>query len=283
MIRPASRAAGLAVLPYLLALLLVGCSLKQPPLTPATPAPSGWLDYLNYYRATARLPHVTENAAWSRGARDHAIYTVKHGVVLHDEEFGDTWYTPAGRTAAQQSNVFLSSDRDDTDVRAIDTWMQSPLHALGILDPRLAQVGYGSYREARGGLRMGAALNVIAGIDQTATTAYPIFWPGDGATVPSGLPLIMQIGSGEITPVVSATSLKQNGRPLGHRIFSENTYTDPDPAQQLLGRSILGARDAIVLIPLAPLSVGTGYTASITVNGQTHAWSFNIGGAAQAR
>jgi hypothetical protein len=43
-----------------------------------------------------------------------------------------------------------------------------------------------------------------------------------------------------------------------------------------LGRNILNARDAVVLIPRDPLTPGTRYTVSITVNGQTHAWSFTV-------
>jgi hypothetical protein len=262
----------------------------------ALPSPDGWLDHLNLYRAAARLSPVTENAAWSAADRKHAIYIVKNDALRHSEDPDNSWYTPEGQTAAQQSNLFHSSNRDDTDRRVIDTWMQSPFHAIGLLDPRLVQVGFGSYREARGTLQMGAALNVIAGISPTVQARYPIFWPGNdtiiplnlqsggspdplascpGYTSPSGLPLILQIGPGNLTPEVSATSFTQNGQPLEHCAFDETSYRAPDREQQLLGRSILGARDAIVLIPRAPLATGTTYTVSVTVNGRRHTWSFS--------
>jgi len=268
------------------------------------PSPRSWLGYLNFYRATAGLSPVTDNTAWSDGDRNHAIYIVKNGALQHDEDPANTYYTPEGQTAAQQSNLFNSSNIDDTDWWAIDTWMLSPFHALGVLDPRLVQVGYGSYRETAGKIHTAAALNVIAGINHTIEATYPIFWPGDGTTIPmslhrggqpssltscdgyqapSGLPVILQIGSGNTTPVVSATSFTQNGQPLEHCVYDETTYRNPDRTQQEIGRSILGARDAIVLIPRSPLTSGTTCTASITVNGHAYTWSFSIGGAAQAR
>lgn len=308
MIRRASRAAGLCAAPTLLLLFVSACSSGSgklvalpSPVKSSQPAavqsPGGWLAYLNFYRATAGLPPVAENTAWSDGARKHAMYIVKNDALLHSEELDNPWFTPEGLAAARQSNLFVSYNRDDTDIQVMNSWMQSPFHAVGILDPRLEQVGYGSYREENGRLETGAAMNVIAGILHTAKAAYPIFWPGDGTiipighhlaeqpspltgcpgyTAPSGLPLILQIGSGDLTPAVSATSFTRNGRSLEHCVIDETTYNHPDRGQQLLGRRILGARDAIVLIPRAPLSSGDTYTASITVNGDVHTWSFSV-------
>lgn len=309
MIGRALRVVSLAAMLLVHVVFVSACSLEgrnlislPPTATPAPacalPAPSAWLDYLNFYRAAAHLFPVTENTAWSDGARNHAIYVVKNRALHHDEHPGRPFYTPEGRTAARQSNVFGSANADDTDWPAIDAWMQSPFHAIGVLDPRLVQVGFGSYRATEGNPRTAAALNVIAGINNQVTAAYPIFWPGDGTTMPmglhrggepsplascrgyrapSGLPVIVQIGDGTLTPAVSATSFTQNGRPLEHCVFDETTYRNPDRKQQKLGRSILGARDAIVLVPRFPLTAGTTYTASVTAGGRAYTWSFSIG------
>ena len=75
---------------------------------PAGQVPSrslGWLEYLNAYRSLSRLPMLTENASWSRGGHDHAVYTVKTGVLAHAEDTNSPYYTPDGNTAAQNSNV----------------------------------------------------------------------------------------------------------------------------------------------------------------------------------
>lgn len=268
------------------------------------PASGSWLDDVNYYRATACLPAVTENTAWSNGDTKHAIYTVKNNVLMHDEDTQNLWYTPEGRTAAQQSDILASSTTNTTDRAAIDLWMEGPFHALGILDPHLTQVGYGSYREAKSGFQMGAGINVLAGLNSSVTPRYPVIWPGNGTTiplneygggespdplascpgytVPSGLPLIIQFGSGN-TPAVTASAFSQNGQSLASCVFSGTTYTNPNSGAQSLGRSVLGARGAIVLIPRLPLSAGLSYTASITANGQTYTWSFSVSAAAQAQ
>ena len=222
---------------------------------------------VNSYRIATGLWPVRENRVLSAGDRCHAIYIVKNEVLQHGEESANRFFTPQGRAAATQSNLFMSYDADDTNSWVIDIWMQSPFHAVGLLDSRLRQVGYGSYREPGGAVKTGAALNVAAGLEESAAI-YPIFWPGNRSTVPlgqhsvvpsplqscpgyvspSGLPLIIQFGPGDQDPVVAASSLSADGQPLEHCVFSESTYRNPDLAQQSLGRSILAPRDAVVLV-----------------------------------
>jgi hypothetical protein len=47
-------------------------------------------------------------------------------------------------------------------------------------------------------------------------------------------------------------------------------HTEPD------ARSILGSRDAIVLIPREPLTFGSRYRVQIEVNGQQINWTFGV-------
>jgi hypothetical protein len=299
----AARAVGLATL-----LLSVTSGAVQSETAPrpsaALPAPADWLDHLNFYRATAGLPPVTEDTRCSEGDRRHAVYIVKNADVQHDEDPENNWYSREGQAAARQSNLACGYDAHDTGRWAIDAWMQSPFHAIGLLDPQLTRVGYGSYVEAGGELPMGAALNVIAGRGNPTGAAYPVAWPGNGATVPiglypgvrpnpltscpgytapSGLPVILQIGPGSRTPAVSATLFVRDGQELEHCVFDETTYSNPDASQQRLGRAILGARDAIVLVPRLPLTAGAAYTASITADGLTYTWTFSVDAAAPTR
>ncbi len=265
-------------------------------IRPATQA--GWLDYVNYYRAMARLPPVTENASWSYGNWLHARYMVKNNVVEHTENPNNPWYTPEGLAAAQSSNLVAHFEVNTPDEWAIDSWMQGPFHAIGVIDPELAQAGFGSYREADGGLQMGAGLDVIRGLGRLPpTVTFPVQWPADGATVPlavhrgeypdpltscpgysvpSGLPIILQLGPGDRVPNVTASAFLQGGTPLPHCVFDETSYVNPDPGQQALGRNILDSRDAIVVIPRSPLTPGMSYTVSVTANGQTYTWSFTV-------
>lgn len=276
----------------------------EPTITPTATEEfhsGNWLEYTNYYRAMAQLPPVTENLSYSYGASLHAKYIVKNDVLEHTEDPTNPWYTPEGLAASMASNLAASFDVEASDMWAIDTLMQAPFHAIGILDPQLAEVGYGSYREEDGEYQMGAALDVIRG--QTFISlpvVLPIMWPANGTTVkltyhwgerpsplsscpgyevPSGLPVILQIGTGYyFTPTVTSHAIREEvgNEILEHCVFDETSYTHQNPADQALGRGILAARNAIVLIPREPLSRGTTYVVSITTNGQNHNWSFTV-------
>lgn len=262
------------------------------------PLPPEWLSRLNAYRAMAGLPPVAEEPAWRDGCEKHARYMVKNDVITHQEDPGNPWYTPEGDTCGRNANIMVSSSATAPDSYAIDVWMQAPFHAVGMLDPRLTRVGYGSYREADGGWQMGAALDILRGWGSSvADVSFPIRWPGDGSitplrafqvgeypdplahcryTPPTGLPILLLLGTGSITPQVTGHALWRDGVPVEHCVFDETTYQPGDPNQEQVGRQILNSRDAIVLIPKDPLSPGSRYTVSITVNGQTYTWSFSV-------
>jgi uncharacterized protein YkwD len=279
--------------------------MRQPTPTPTPTPTSAWLAYVNTYRALANLPSVSENPTWSDGDWKHARYMVKNDFIGHTEDPGNPWYTPEGLAAAQNGNTFVSSSATSPDTYAIDFWMRGPFHAVGVLDPSLQQVGYGSYREADGGWQMGATLDVIRGLGSIPpSVSFPIRYPGDGTTTglrsyvggewpdpltacpgyttPSGLPIILQIGPGNLTPSVTAHSFLQGATPLEHCVFDETNYTNLDSSTQSTGRNILNSRDAIVLIPRQPLTPGATYTVSITTNGQIYTWSFTVSSTAQA-
>jgi hypothetical protein len=246
----------------------------------------------------ALLPEVYENASWSSGGMAHSRYTVKNDVLMHGEDTRNQWYTPEGLAAAESGNLMGSYDATSSDRRAIDSWMQAPFHAVGILDPALEQVGFGSYRETDGGLQMGATLDVVRGIGGIpASIAFPVSWPANGVTVPltkfwgespdpltscpgyaspAGLPIVLQLGPGNLTPVVSSYSFSQGGTALESCVFTEGTYSNPDPTSQDLGRAVLNERDAVIMIPRVPLTPGASYTVSITANGQTYTWTFTV-------
>ncbi len=94
--------------------------------------------------------------------------------------------------------------------------------------------------------------------------------------------LILQIHPGHLTPSVSAYSFTQGTTPPEHCVFDETNYVNPDSGTQSTGPSILNSRDAIVLMPRAPLTPGATYTVSITTNGQTYTWSFGVSNTASA-
>jgi uncharacterized protein YkwD len=267
-----------------------------PTATPLPP-PTTWLSYVNWFRVQANLTTVAENSSWSNGGYLHGRYMVKNDYIGHSEDPGNPWYTAEGLAAAQNGNVAVSSSVSASDYSMINIWMTGPFHAVGILDPKLHTTGFGNYHEADGGWQSGATLDVLRGRGLVpASVTFPVRYPrsdgqlwllsytggeypnpilGCGYSTPTGGPIILQLGTGSLTPNVTAYSLMQGSTPLTACVYDETNYSFPgDAPGQSLGRSVLGSRDAIVMIPQQPLQQGQIYTVSITTNGNTHTWSF---------
>jgi cysteine-rich secretory family protein len=277
--------------------LLHALAAAQSPNADSLPA-SSWLERVNFYRASAALPPVVEDPALSGAVWQHARYMVMHGVVRHSENRRDRGATPEGAAAAAVSNLAGSIHAGEPDSWAVDVWMQAPFHAIGILDPALKQVGFGIHRALKGKVQTAAGLDVIRGRSVAPVpAAYPIVWPGDGSSVsitshtsespspltscpgydaPTGLPLIVQLGSDGALPHVTDSWIADDKGPLEHCVFDGGTYRNRDAGQERLGRTILGLRNAIVLIPRRPLGLGSGYRAIVDVNGQRIEWKFRV-------
>ncbi|HET9781205.1 MAG TPA: CAP domain-containing protein, partial [Candidatus Dormibacteraeota bacterium] len=246
-----------------------------------------WLDRLNAWRASVNLPALTENTTWSQGDYDHSLYMVKDDQVTHYELTSEPNYTVAGDTAARNGNIEVNSTTAFSDTQAIDWWMAAPFHALGMMDPRLTQTGFGAYREVKSGWQAGFTLDVLRGNPFTGGT-YPVFFPGDrsivplttyngnefpdplqdcaGYSAPTGLPVFVQIG-GNVATTVTAHSFTGNGAPLPHCVLDSNSPN--------VGSS-LTYRGAAIVIPQQPLQAGVNYTVALTVNGVPYTWSFGV-------
>jgi uncharacterized protein YkwD len=257
-----------------------------------------WLGYLNFYRSLAKLPPVNENESWGIGGWYHSRYMVYNDFIGHEEDPSNSWYSSEGDLAAQSSNLVVTNSASTNDNYAIDSWMQAPFHALHILNPSLEQVGYGSFRAGDGGVQMGATLDVMRGLGGLPTSVeFPVLWPANGMTVPigthtgeypnplascpgytapAGLPILLQLGQGEVVPQVTGHSFKEGNKNLEHCVFDETNYANDSIMVEGLGQNILDSHDAVVLIPRQPLTPGLSYTVSITTNGQTYTWSFEV-------
>jgi hypothetical protein len=257
----------------------------------ATVCAPPWLARLNYWRATARQPSVTENPIWSNGDYLHALWMVKNNTIQHGETPGTPYYTTEGDLAGQNSNIAVQSSTSVTDSQFVDWWMGAPFHAMGMMDPRLQQSGFGSYREVKSGWEAAAALDVIRG-NSFASGPFPnpVFWPGNGMTVPlrtysgnefpdplqacpgysapTGLPVFIELGGNIATSAPSAgSSFTGNGTPLQHCVIdSTNSTLSP----------YLKDRGGVIVIPLQPLQPGVAYVVSLTVNGLPYTWSFQV-------
>ena len=255
----------------------------------AKPAAStAWLDRFNAWRAASGLTSLSENTSWSQGDYDHAEYMVKNDLITHYETPGVPYYSTAGDTAAQNSNIFVSSSTSTSDVQAIDWWMGAPFHSIGMMDPRLTQAGFGSYREVKSGWDMGAAVDVERGNPFTGGK-YPVYFPGNlsvepltsysgnefpdplqacpGYSSPAGLPIVLQVG-GNVSTTAGSHSITENGVSITNCVIDSHSPS--------VG-SGLAYRGGVILIPRQPLKNGDYYVVSVTVNGVPYSWSFTVG------
>ncbi|KAA3665117.1 MAG: CAP domain-containing protein, partial [Chloroflexi bacterium] len=256
----------------------------------------------------AGLPTLVENAELTTGSLQHSEYMARNdNGIARTEKADNPFFTEAGRQAALNGNIYATTDVQANYLWAMNFWMSAPFHAVQVLNPHLESVGYGNFRDDLGGVRVAAVLDVGSGVvdegENTATSAslsadvsYPITFPADGGETwilqqslleypepltscdgyhkPVGPPLIVQVGNGNITPRVTDFALWHGGYQLEVCVFDETSYVHPDANAQERGRSILGAQDAIVMIPKLPLAVGGAYTAQVVVNGEVVEWSF---------
>src|SRR5579859_6752310 len=275
-----------------LAILIWLSATPIPPAVQLTTLPAAgttWLDRLNLWRETAGLPDLVENTTYSSGDADHSLYMVKNDLVTHYETPGVPYYTVAGDTAAQNSNIEADSSTSFTDQQAIDWWMAAPFHAMAMMDPRLQQTGFGSYREVKSGWQAGFSLDVNRGNTWTGGQ-FPVYWPGNnvteplttfsgnetpdplqacpGYTAPTGLPVFIELGGNVSTTAGPVHSFTGNGVSLAHCVIDSNNAA--------VG-SELKARGGVIVVPQQPLQTGVTYMVALTVNGLPYRWSFTVG------
>ncbi|MGH7949302.1 MAG: FHA domain-containing protein, partial [Candidatus Binataceae bacterium] len=156
----------------------------------AAPPPAVWVERVNYYRSIAGLTPVVENPVLSDGAFKHARYLIENygeiiraggdlGAAAHDETETKPWYTPEGRAAAKNSNLYEGCSRPRV-AEFIDGWVTAPFHRLAILDPSLTHVGWG-FHENNGCWVAVLDLHPMEGAKTKAATV--VRFPADGAVV----------------------------------------------------------------------------------------------------
>jgi hypothetical protein len=143
---------------------------------------AGWLETLNYYRLSSGVEPVTENLISSTNAMKHSIYLAKSdpkyftGIYEnpHTENPESPYYTKEGANSG--TNLTYTARESD----AIDSWMQAPLHAIGLLRDNLKTTGFATAINDRTG-QAHTGLDVINGL--VGSRSKVITFPGDGAIV----------------------------------------------------------------------------------------------------
>ena len=264
---------------------------------------AAWLQVVNYYRAMAGVPPVSQTTVASdmTGAAKHACYMLYNGIG-HSEDPTKRGYTTEGAKAAQESNVAVSSAYGATARNHIDLWMTGPFHAVGILRPALKTVAFGKCDENSAYTpqwHSGAALNVIAGLDNNAATpANPILWPGNGTTTSlskfvaenpnpvtlcgwtggGGLPVLAMMPE-DFTTVSSASITGPNGPLESCALWDNSPKLVGSDNSKPTARSLLSWGNVVTVMARNELLPGT-YTVKIVTDKRTVTWSFTVDPAA---
>jgi hypothetical protein len=187
------------------------------------------LGRFNTYRVQASVPPVELDSTLCQGCQFHANDLVLNGISLqvvglgaHVEDPALQGYTQAGAEAGTHSIIYQGV----TPLEAVDNWMRTLYHRLGLLDPNLKRIGFGS---AGGYQVMDVSHGRVTGVEAAAGTAlfpspgmvdaplsfkneipYPI--PGDTSLgVPITVEFFGQIGGRIAGVAVQVTDLTAQG------------------------------------------------------------------------
>jgi hypothetical protein len=247
-----------------------GASTIAPP--PFEPPTASALQEINFDRAMAGLPAVTENSSWDQGDQLHSVYSVETGTLTHYEDPTSPYYTAAGNQAGGQSDVASWSSSGATPPSAkwwVDDLMLAPFHGLEMIAPGLTSTGFGDFDNGNGGPATAAAagLNTLSGWNSSSGSS-PVMWPGNGVTTPfttfpgnespdplpscpgysapTGAPIFLFLPQ---TPAVSSYSLTSGGTSVPACEIDETNYTNSDAGTQGAGRSELSDYHVLFLLP----------------------------------
>ena len=273
-------------------------TIKEQPVDEEAVPVDTWLGYVNTFRSMANVPLVVEDEDLTFGAQSHARYMVVHDrPIAHSEDPSLDLYSEAGHTAGKNGLIFATSQIQADHVWATNFWISAPFHLVAFLDPYVESVGFGTYNQNVGNFKMAGVIDVRSGLKQPdGSQEYPIMFPADGEETwilrhslyewpdslsscpgwsrPSGPPIVLLLGEGDLTPAVSRYQITENGNPLEVCMINETNFVSPSQAEQNTGRTTLNLRDAIVLMPKNPLVINSVYSVEIEANGELHAWSF---------
>jgi hypothetical protein len=239
---------------------------------------------LNYYRSLAGSGPVALSYELSCGCRQHAAYMRANniklrdvGLMAHKEDPAAIGFTSAGALAGVNSVIYQGV----APTEAIDNWMNTLYHRLGLLDPNLYEIGFGTAGDIQVmDVKQGKTVGPQA---QKAVVMFPaagMELPGAFVNeIPSPVPGDDNLGT-PITVEFFGDIGNSIGLP-GVRLTYLTTYDNVPCYIQFPGQPILDGWDhdqLIVVLPKDRLTGGRSYRVSIAaaVDGKMMplVWSF---------
>lgn len=259
---------------------------------PAAPLPALGLLDVSAVRRLAALPPVATDGAWTAQCRAHAQYLVRADRGEHREDPASPYRTPAGEACAH-GHYFVSSRSASGPEQALAYWAAGPFHLPQLIDPRLKRVALGVAHDAAGVVQSAVVLDVRRGLSGPGT--YPVRFPAPGMhsplreaarsewpdplpacagyAAPVGAPMALLLGPGR---EVQAAALKVNGKPAPACLLTAGRYRGGSGNDTRVGRGVLVAQGAAVLLPRFPLPAGAEVRVSFAASGKRYAWSFRV-------
>ena len=271
------------------------------PVAATSASTMSWLERINFYRSSNGLRAIRDDSRLSPAVAAHAHYLlqnftddIRSGKPIpadaYKEKSGQSGYSVEGARVAENLQLAWGCSTYDAP-QQIDRWLEGPFHRLPMLDPYLADVGYGEASEEGCWV---AALRLPPPPEDVKPYRRAVEFPPEGANIalewiglevpdalascsgyerPVGLPITLQIGR-LVQTRLTDHSLTEDGKPIEYCAFDAPGYRNPNPTEQEYGRWNLRNAGGIVIVPRAPLRPGSRYRISITTNDVTYAWSF---------
>jgi hypothetical protein len=267
---------------------------------PALVGATTWLAEINRYREGSGLAPVTVNPTWVKGIQDHlnylrltpASYLTGAYQSLHTENPASPYYSATGALEASRSDL-IDGASGDTPVQFIDSWLEAPFHAVGMLRPGLKQVAFADDPTSGD-----AGLDVIGGLTSSVATSSPVLFPGNGTTtnltsfggedpdptatcgwtsLSVGLPLVAILPSAPpagVAATVSGPGGVETSAAGTVCIVDSRTFNASTPVYGSTGQQLLTGTHLVFVIPKSPLVAG-GYHVHVTLPGSSPlTWSF---------
>ncbi|HZX29504.1 MAG TPA: CAP domain-containing protein [Telluria sp.] len=272
------------------------------PSGPGSPAATGDIatdgrNWINYRRAQAGMPALTQNAVVDVAALGHANYLRLNNLVSHTQTSGNPGFTGASlldrlnaagytfsRSAAYAYGEVISGTSSNSGFYMAEELITAIYHRFVIFEPKFKEIGTGAATNSSGYAYFTADFTANNGYGPGLGNGGLVTWPYDGQTaVPAnflsdyeapdpvpgrnevGYPISVHANINAVLTVGSFTVQPHGGAAL--QVQRLTAATDADTP-----------RSAAAIIPLAALAARTTYDVSFsgTVDGVavTRAWSF---------
>lgn len=262
------------------------------------PVPA-WLATLNKIRNEANLPALVEDARFSGDIAAHVFYMQRTGQFQHAEDPNNEWYTERGVLGGHAN---LSSAPLRT-----EAWLNAPFHLSEFLGSAVNAAGaYGPSYSGEGTRWIEPGATGVPA--EPVTTGWPRAWPSNSTVLSGeftviarewpnpvsscgssytteyeqmfpeiGMPLYVAFDPNAADITTATATFKRGSTTLPSCVVTGASYTNPNAADQSLGRTILNAYNSLYVVPRNPLALNTTYTLSVTTNLGTFSTNVRVG------